>query len=325
MYKFSYLTREPKRARPFHPLQTPIRKHPVTQSPQTALIAGCGYLGLRVANVWQADGMAVTAITRTAVRAMEFERLGLKPLQLDLSHPPKHAALPAADVVLWAVGLDRSAGVARKQIWLDGLRWLIQNLSGAPQRFLYVSSTSVYGQVDGEIVDEHTSTCPTTEGGQCCVEAETLARAEFATRFPSTQVVVLRMTGIYGPDRLLRRVADLRQQTPLPGEPEHSLNLIHVDDAVRMVRYIATAENTPDLINVVNSGTVTRREYYERLAELVDAPHPVFGNSEQSVGRQRGGNKRVVSRYDLSSPAEFRHDHVLDGLKDAVQRTTTES
>lgn len=293
----------------------------MTPSPQTALVAGCGYLGLRVAKVWHDAGITVNAITRTPERAREFERLGLRPLQLDLSQPPELVVIPKADVVLWAVGLDRNAGVPRKQIWLDGLKWLIQNLPSGPQRFIYVSSTSVYGQVDGEDVDEQTATCPTTEGGLCCVEAEALARSEFAKRFPSTPVVVLRMAGIYGPDRLLRRVEDLRQQTPLPGEPEHSLNLIHVDDAVRMVNYVAAAEDTPDLINVVNSGTVTRREYYERLAELVDAPAPIFGNSDPSTGRQRGGNKRVISRFDSSSAAGFVHNNVLDGLEDAVQRT----
>jgi nucleoside-diphosphate-sugar epimerase len=303
-------------------LPTPLRKKPVTHSSHSALIAGCGYLGLRAAKVWHNDSMTVTAITRTSDRAAEFQSLGLQPLQLDLSNPPEQMALPESDVVLWAVGLDRSTGVPRKQIWLDGLRWLIQNLSSAPRRFIYISSTSVYGQVNGEAVNEQTPTCPTTEGGECCVEAEALARSEFAARFPDTQVIVLRMAGIYGPDRLLRRVEDLRTQTPLPGEPDHCLNLIHVDDAVRLVNHAATADNVPEFINAVNSGTVTRHVYYSRLAELVAAPPPVFGNSENSTGRQRGGNKRVTSRYNLSSAARFQYDDVLAGLEDAVQRST---
>ena len=291
--------------------------HPVS----SPLIAGCGYLGLRVAKKWQPDAVTTTAITRSSERAAEFQRLGLNPLQLDLSNPPEQSALPQSDVVLWAVGMDRNAGVPRKQIWLDGLQWLIRNLTSSPRRFIYISSTSVYGQVDGEIVDEQSPTRPTTEGGECCVKAETLARTEFATRFPETQVIVLRMAGIYGPNRLLRRVEDLRTQTPLPGEPDHSLNLIHVDDAVRMVNHTATADKVPELINVVNSGTVTRRKYYSHLAELVNAPPPVFGHSENSSGRQRGGNKRVTSQFDLSSDADFQFDDILIGLEDATVRT----
>lgn len=293
----------------------------MTHSNRTGLIAGCGYLGLRVARIWKHDAVATVAITRSSDRAAEFKDLGLQPLQLDLSNPPEQPALPESDVVLWAVGLDRSAGVPRKQIWLDGLQWLIRNLPSAPRRFIYISSTSVYGQVDGEVVDEQTPTCPTTDGGQCCVEAEVLARNEFAARFPETQVIVLRMAGIYGPDRLLRRVEDLRTQTPLPGDPDHCLNLIHVDDAVRMVNYAATTDEVPRLINVVNSGAVTRRDYYSRLAELVDAPPPVFGTVENSTGRQRGGNKQVTSRHELSSAAEFQFNDVLAGLENSVQRT----
>ena len=293
----------------------------MTQHIPSALIAGCGYLGLRAATCWQRDAVRTTAITRSTARAAEFQELGLQPLLLDLSHPAVDAVLPRADVALWAVGFDRSFGVDREQIWLDGLRWLIAHLPSAPRRFLYVSSTSVYGQVDGESVDERTLPSPTTEGGKCCAQAEELARAEFSDRFPETQVVILRMAGIYGPDRLLRRVDDLRNRTRLSGRPDHWLNLIHVDDAVRLVQHASTAVDIPDVINVVNSETVTRREYYSRLADLVGAPPPIFDDSENSTGHQRGGNKRVTSCHACASRADFKFEDVLQGLDDAVRRT----
>ncbi|MEZ6128412.1 MAG: NAD-dependent epimerase/dehydratase family protein [Planctomycetaceae bacterium] len=287
----------------------------------TALIAGCGYLGRRVAESWQQAGLVTSVVTRSAERAADFREQNLKPVVCDLSDPQVRIRLPQADLVLWAVGFDRSAGVPREQIWLDGLKRLIEGLSSAPQRFLYVSSTSVYGQTDGETINEHSATNPVTEGGQCCLQAEQLAREVLADRFPTTQLLVLRMAGIYGPDRLLRRTQDLLSKSPLAGEPDHDLNLIHVDDAVRMVRYAASAMNIPDVINVVNSGTVTRRIYYERLAELVSAPAPVFDGAGNSTLRPRSGNKRVTSRYHLSGAADFLFDDVLTGLADAVNRS----
>lgn len=293
----------------------------MTRRVQSALIAGCGYLGRRCAKVWHQDGIKVSAITRSEARADQFRLSGLRPVLLDLAVLDEHVVLPRADVVLWAVGFDRGAGVAREQIWLDGLQAFIQSLPSAPRRFVYISSTSVYGQVDGGTVDESSPTVPTTEGGTCCLAAEKLARTEFSNRFPDTQVIVLRMAGIYGPNRLLRRIEDLKKQSPLPGEPDHCLNLIHVDDAVRMVQYVATADDAPELINVVNSGSVTRRQYYSHLADKVAAPAPVFDAGASLIGRQRGGNKRVTCQHDLAVAAGFQFDAVLAGLEDAVNRT----
>ena len=148
--------------------------------------------------------------------------------------------------------------------------------------------------------------------------AEQLLRRVCTERYPDTQVVVLRMAGIYGPDRLLRRIDDLNTETPLPGDPDSWLNLIHVEDAVRMIVHAATTAQVPDTINVVNSGSVNRRQYYSRLAELVSAPAPVFSGDV----RARGGNKRVLSTYcGLPESVEFLFDDVLLGLEHAVAKS----
>ncbi|APZ95309.1 SDR family oxidoreductase [Fuerstiella marisgermanici] len=294
------------------------------------LVAGCGYLGHRVAASWHGQGYETHAITRSIDRAAAFRAEGLHPVQLDLADP-KSDSLPEADVVLWAVGFDRDAGIPRERVWLDGLQWLTEHLSVAPRRFIYVSSTSVYGEGDRELVDESTATNPVTEGGLCCVKAEHLLRELCAKRHPETQVVVLRLAGIYGPDRLLRRVTDLQQQNPLPGDPDHWLNLIHVDDAVRMVNFAANAATVPDVINVVNQHTLTRQQYYTALAELVSAPPPVFqpanevDATDQQRRRSRGGNKRVASAFREQFDVGFEFDNVATGLRDAVMRTSAPS
>ena len=176
---------------------------------KSSLIAGCGYLGLRVAQAWTSEARNVHAITRSAEHAAQFESLDLQPLVMDLSAPAEADKLPSADTVLWAVGMDRNSNTPREKIWIEGLTWLLNHLPQSPRRFIYVSSTSVYGSRDGELIDENSSTNPQTEGGTCCVNAEQLARQHFAGT-DTTEVIVLRMAGIYGPDRLLRRVSDLK-------------------------------------------------------------------------------------------------------------------
>ena len=121
---------------------------------ESLLVIGCGYLGRRLAARWNTSGGKVWATTRSETTAEEFRSLGWDPVVLDLASP--EGRLPAADNVVWAVGYDRSAGIDRRRIWIDGLKWVLVN--GPEFRsFSYVSSTSVYGDVQDELVDERTA------------------------------------------------------------------------------------------------------------------------------------------------------------------------
>ncbi|MEZ6059572.1 MAG: NAD-dependent epimerase/dehydratase family protein [Planctomycetaceae bacterium] len=291
-------------------------------SRSSALIVGCGYLGRRAADCWHQAGVDVYVTTRSERKAVEFRSAGFHPIVVDLSRAESsNVPLPDVDHVLWAIGFDRSGGTSRETIWLDGLRRLLQSIGKSPRHFTYVSSTSVYGDADGAAVDESTTPDPATEAGICCLKAESLLREFCNRRHPSTRVCVLRLAGIYGPDRLLQRIESLKSLQPLSVVPDQPLNLIHVDDAVRLIDSIRRAVDTagsdiPTLVNGVNSGTLTRRDYYTALAELVGAPPPVF--ADDPMPSQRGGNKRVTSTRRDRLPAVCQFDDVRAGLRHAV-------
>lgn len=282
--------------------------------PAHVLIAGCGYLGRRAAERWRRDGVRVSVMTRSAAKAEELADAGFEPIVGDLA-AGDFPALPDVDTVLWAVGFDRTTGQSREAIWIDGLQCLLQQLPPTVKRFLYVSSTGVYGQTTGEVVSESIDPQPTTDSGKCCLKAEQMLQTRFDGQ-PACSLTVLRMAGLYGPGRLLRRVSDLKSSTPLPGNSGSYLNLIHIDDAVTAVKGIAAGQDV-GLLNVVNTGTLTRGEYYSELARLVDAPIPVF---DESVPGVRGGNKRVVSVVREPLRMKFQFDDVRAGLRDAVAR-----
>lgn len=308
----------------------------------SSLVAGCGYVGGRVAQRWAKGGAAVHVVTRSADKAQRLRTDGLQPLVLNLGSQDSWPSLPDVDTVLWAVGFDRSPGASREATWIDGLRRLLTALPvrSKPRRIVYTSSTGVYGDGDGATMDERTTAVPKSEGGQACLAAEMILQ-EYAA-LTGSEVVILRLAGIYGPDRLLRRVTELQNQTPIPSPPDEWLNLIHVDDAVRVVDWCATHgtwDTIPSepgltknpqtkLINVVSAHSVTRRSYYSLLAKLVSAPEPVFATSSEaaepgSFRRQRGGNRRVVSRYRADLPVRFEFDDCEAGLLNAVQNSTS--
>lgn len=234
------------------------------------LIIGCGYLGRRVALLWLAQGHHIWATTRSHDQAREFETQGIQPVLADILDREALRALPAVDTVLFCVGLDRSSGKTMREVYVEGLRNVLEILP-PPGRFIYVSSTSVYGQRDGEFIDESAATEPEEESGQIVLEAEqTLAQKSLPG------VVVLRFAGIYGPGRLLRRKA-IECNEPIVADADKWLNLIHVDDGAAAI--LAADEFAPRpiaLYNVCDDQPLRRRDFYIRLAQLLGAPAPCF-------------------------------------------------
>src|SRR5262245_45229702 len=156
------------------------------------LIVGCGYLGRRVAEQWQRQGHRVFATTRNPTRADEFRELGLELVVCDVLDPASLRALPSVATVLYCVGLDRSSGQTMQAVYVDGLANVLAALP-APGRFIHISSTSVYGQTDGEGVDETSATEPLEESGQIVLKAERVLRHAVPG------AIILRFAGIYGP------------------------------------------------------------------------------------------------------------------------------
>lgn len=245
-----------------------------------ALIIGCGYLGERVANRWLSTGVQVSALTRSEETARRFESRGIQPIVGDVLDPVSLRQLPTPNVLLYAVGHDRRAIASKREVYVDGLKNTLALLDPPTSlararhqrqqcQVIYISSSSVYGQSQGEWVDEQSPCEPTSEGGQICLDAERLlAGREQTTR--------LRLSGIYGPGRLLARSEQLRQGLLLDGNPDAWLNLIHIDDAVDAVLEVAQTSSPAPLYVVSDDEPITRRAYYNQLAAAVSAPPPRF-------------------------------------------------
>ena len=262
----------------------------------THLIAGCGYLGHRVARRWLAAGNRVSAITRSRQRATKLRGEDISPIVADIARRDSLGNLPPADVVLFAVGFDRQAGNSIEEVYVGGLANLLDALPKPPRRLIYISSTGVYGQTDGSWVDELSPCQPNRAGGRACLAAEQLLQASEVAK----QTVILRSAGLYGPGRI-PRAADFESQSPISANPDVWLNLIHIDDIADLVVQVA-ADTPPSNLYVVSDGNpVKRREFYKYLAELKGLPSPTFAPPEEPSGRRAGGdNKRVNSQRLVS-------------------------
>ncbi len=268
---------------------------------KTRLIIGCGYLGLRVADGWHAQGDRVFAVTRSAQRADAFRQRGLLPVLADVTRPETLAALPAAETVLYSVGYDRAAGQSMHEVYVAGLLSVLDSFPASVGRVIYISSTGVYGQTGGDWVDEDSPCEPTRESGRICLEAEQTLRAHAL----GSRAVILRLAGIYGPGRLPNRAA-LQAGESIAGTPDGYLNLIHVDDAASVV--LAVAEHPrPSRLYVVSDGhPALRRDYYAEAARLLGAPPPQFvappadsPKAARAEGSRRVSNARMLAELGV--------------------------
>lgn len=261
----------------------------------TKLIFGCGYLGERVARQWNIAGYEVVVVTRSRTRAEGFQRDGYQAIVADVTRLETLRRLPSAETILFSVGFDRTASDSIGDVYAGGVRNVLAALPPDIGRFIYISTTGVYGDAGGEWIDEDTPPDPRREGGRALLAAEqVLAESPFADRS-----AVLRLAGIYGPGRI-PFLDQLRAGEPIPAVSSGFLNLIHVDDAAAVVVAAANVAdkglNRNRRIYCVSDGNpVERGEYYREVARLIGAAPPVFVTPDLNSPRaaRAEANRRV--------------------------------
>ncbi|WP_020468407.1 SDR family oxidoreductase [Zavarzinella formosa] len=278
--------------------------------PESALIIGCGYLGRVVARRWIAKGFQISALTRS--KPAELAALGITPVIGDVTEPAS-LVLPASDHVLYAVGMDRTAGKTMRDVYLTGLANLLERLPPT-KSFIYVSSTSVYGHTNGEWVDEASATQPIEESGKLLLECEHLLHSK------KPEAIILRFAGIYGPGRVIRRAA-IERDEPLTADPEKWLNLIHVHDGAAIVEDVSDRPQQGEIFNVSDGTPVTRRDFYTQMAILLNAPPARFNPPVpgETTGTHDQTNRRISNKKLRDAYAtEFEFPDAESGLRASI-------
>jgi nucleoside-diphosphate-sugar epimerase len=232
------------------------------------LIAGCGYVGTRLARRLAAE-RDVVALVRSAASAAALRNEGLETLHVDLDAAvpaPEALRSAAADAALFYLAPPAEYDLSDVRL----ARFLAALGPARPSVVLYMSTTGVYGDTGGALVTERAELAPTTDRARRRVAAERAIVDWCAAR--RVRYVILRVPGIYGPDRLplerLRRGEPvLRPEDAGPG------NRIHVDDLVTAC-ISALACGASGAFNVTDGDHSTTTEYLLATAELAGLPPP---------------------------------------------------
>lgn len=228
------------------------------------LIAGCGDVGMRLLPLLRAH-FRIFAVTSQASRREELRAAGAVPVIADLDQPASLARLSGLAQHIVHLAPPQSDGLTDRRT---------RNLTAIlPDHatLVYVSTTGVYGDCGGVLVDETRPVSPQNARAKRRVDAERVLRT-WARRSGSC-LGILRVPGIYAADRL--PIERLQKGTPalLPQEDVHT-NHIHADDLAHIIVQALFRARPCRVYHAVDDSDMKMADYFDAVAEAFALPKP---------------------------------------------------
>ncbi|MDH4407834.1 MAG: sugar nucleotide-binding protein [Candidatus Methylopumilus sp.] len=195
------------------------------------LIVGCGQLGFSIVKNADSDVFKLYGFSRSLRKSpasIEMHQVDiLKTEAIDV------IKLINPEIIIYAVSADTQSIESYQDHYVVGLKKTYEAILKLDhfKHLLFVSSTRVYGQKTTKILSELDIAEPSDYGGEALMEAETVARQL------KDKATILRLSGIYGPNR--KRMIQLAQSNPgnWPATNNWS-NRIHEEDAARFIVFL---------------------------------------------------------------------------------------
>ncbi|MBY0439499.1 MAG: SDR family oxidoreductase [Burkholderiales bacterium] len=233
------------------------------------LIIGCGDVARRALPALQSRYAKVFALARSDSSARLLQSVGVTPIPGDLDHLRSLrllAGLP--DAVLHSAPPPGEGRFDTRTVNLIAALARAENL---PQRLVYLSTSGVYGDCNGECVPETRPLRPTNARALRRADAESRLRAW--GRRSRVAISILRVPGIYAADRL--PLARLRQGTPaICAEEDAYSNHIHADDLAAIVVRALVAARPCRVYNTSDDSAMRMGDYFDLVADRFDLPRP---------------------------------------------------
>lgn len=279
-------------------------------------IAGCGYTGQRVALAARQQGWQVTTQLRDEAKSGPLAQAGCTIVLANMDQLDEIPPLAlTGQTLLYSVPPQGGGSIdLRTRTFLKALERDQQE----PERIIYLSASSVYGDTGGALVDETSPAQPTAAMGKRRLDAEQQFSA-FAERH-GIPLVILRVSGIYGPGRL--PLMQISQGQPLLREElAKPSNRIHVDDLVQVC--LATLQRGQGIYNVSDGAPCSMTAYFNAVASALGMPRqPQVDLAEAQrvmppllftyfVESRVVDNRRMLAELDIA----LRYPSLADGLR----------
>lgn len=283
-------------------------------NPQNIWIVGCGDIGCRLADLYHQQkslnqlsshthSIAINGIVRSQESMAKCIQHHVKAFQLDLTDADK---LPLSQ-------LDQSqifyfAPPPPKGEIDIALKGFLQEIGDLPQRIVLISTTGIYGDSQGDWIDEDTDVNPTADRAKRRYSAE--QTLQHWSEKNNKEFMILRVPGIYAKDRL--PLARLQKGLPIVNKSEAGwTNRIHADDLAQACKLaMESSDLKNEIINVTDGNPSTMTDYFNHVADYANLPRPPQITMQQAEETLSDG---MVSY--LKESRRIRNDKMLSLLK----------
>ncbi|MFC7226053.1 DUF1731 domain-containing protein [Salinirubellus salinus] len=285
------------------------------------VVLGCGYVGLELGRQLAA-AHDVVGVRRSDDGAAAVEDAGLEAVQADVTDPDGLARVPDADWVVFAASSGGRGADRAREVYVEGQRTAIDAFGerdAPPERYVYTSSTGVYGDHGGDWVGEDTPIEPTTDKTRVLAEAERVARERTAEYGIGGSVA--RFAGLYGPRRY--RLSRYLEGPVTAGY----LNMVHRDDAAGAVAFLLEHGVDEDVL-VVDDEPVEKWAFADWLADECGVERPAKRTKEERLAAgdlSEAAERRVLTSKRCSNERlrglgyEFRYPTFREGYRAAIE------
>lgn len=232
------------------------------------LIIGCGDVGLRCARLL-APRHRLYALARTPQSAQRLREAGITPIPGDLDD---HASLTRlAGVADWVLHFAPPPAHGAHDLRTRKLLSILGKSRILPRRLVYISTSGVYGDCAGALIDETRPPRPQNARAQRRLDAEQQVRRWGRRNGVATSI--LRVPGIYAAERL--PIERLQQGTPaLRAEDDVFTNHIHADDLAQIAVYALFRARAGRIYHASDDSQLCMGDYFARVAAAFGLPAP---------------------------------------------------
>lgn len=284
------------------------------------LIIGCGDIALRVAPLLRCQ-YRLLGLARNPQRYGLLRAAGIMPIPGDLDIPASLDRLAGLAHAVAHFAPPPGAGARDRRT--ANLLAVLTKSAMLPHRFVYISTSGVYGDCGGATVSETRKIAPATERAKRRADAEQSIR-EWGRR-NRVSVSILRVPGIYAADRLpLERV---RNGTPvLVADADCYVNHIHADDLARIIAAALRYGRPCRSYHASDDTPMKMGDYFDLLADRFGLPRPA--RISRAAARSRipeslwsfmAESRRLANeRMKRELRVKLRFPSVADGVAEAV-------
>ena len=262
------------------------------------LIAGHGYLGRALAQSLKQAGNTIMSISLSGAHSDYACDLSVNSQLATLVQSWKtEDCLP--DYIVFCTSSPKGSGLSGyEQSYLQAAANILEGLPNIP--LIFTSSTSVYAQQQGELVTEESEAIGAAKTGKVLRKTEDLILNQNG--------IVLRLAGIYGPQRSFLLKKFLTGQASVEEQGGKYINHIHQQDAVSAIEFfIYQHQNSADnytwqggsIYNVCDSQPLNQKQCYTQLSEIFELPYPP--SKARNTKTKRGWSDKQVSNHKLIS------------------------